>query len=172
MTDQPDLWQRIHDLLSADGEFIGCPAATTDAVMAVVQSVLDVEVDEVRRGSADWRRLHVERADAILDISRRWNATRTDRDRLANTLQRVQALVEPGRDGGDVWYVSADALRAALDGPAAAVEQTVCATRGREIEDRGDPSMDGRHAPNWVHVLGGGQICYPQQPDSPRAAGQ
>lgn len=44
-----------------------------------------------------------------------------------------------------------------------------CANCGIEVENRGDLSMDGNHHVRWVHARGGYAICYPQQPDSPRA---
>lgn len=37
-----------------------------------------------------------------------------------------------------------------------------CMHCDREIEDKSRPSMDGSHSPQWVHVLGGYSICYPQ----------
>jgi hypothetical protein len=45
-----------------------------------------------------------------------------------------------------------------------------CAHCGLEVEDRGDPSMDGNHWVHWVHVPGGYATCFPQkQSNSPRA---
>ncbi|MFD6363794.1 hypothetical protein ACFWFX_28720 [Streptomyces roseolus] len=38
-----------------------------------------------------------------------------------------------------------------------------CQHCGREVEDRGDPSMDGNHRVLWVHVPGGYTLCNPQQ---------
>jgi hypothetical protein len=40
---------------------------------------------------------------------------------------------------------------------------------GKEIEDRGTPNMGGLPHVKWVHVPGGYTVCYPQQPNSPRA---
>lgn len=46
-------------------------------------------------------------------------------------------------------------------------ETTRCQHCGLEVEDRGDPSMDGNHHVHWVHIPGGYSICYPQEPGSP-----
>lgn len=49
-------------------------------------------------------------------------------------------------------------------------ETTVCAHCGLEVENRGEPSMDGNHHVLWVHVPGGYSVCFPQQSaSSPRA---
>ena len=49
-------------------------------------------------------------------------------------------------------------------------DTATCAHCGREIENRGDPSMDGNHEVRWVHVPGGYTVCFPQQAaTSPRA---
>lgn len=45
---------------------------------------------------------------------------------------------------------------------------TRCTHCGLDIEDRGDATFGG-HTENWVHIDRGGQICHPQQADSPRA---
>jgi len=48
-----------------------------------------------------------------------------------------------------------------------------CANCGQPIEDRATPCMSGRWEPLWAHVpgtgLGGYTVCFPQQPNSPRA---
>ena len=41
-------------------------------------------------------------------------------------------------------------------------ETTVCAHCGLDVENRGEPSMDGNHHVLWVHVPGG-TLCDPQQ---------
>jgi hypothetical protein len=38
-----------------------------------------------------------------------------------------------------------------------------CKYCGREIENRGRPSMDGNHEIKWVHIPGGHSVCFPQQ---------
>lgn len=53
--------------------------------------------------------------------------------------------------------------------PDEAGEQPTCAHCGKDVENRGDPSMDGNHHVLWIHVPGGHSICFPQQKDSPRA---
>ncbi|GAA2803388.1 hypothetical protein [Streptomyces showdoensis] len=62
-----------------------------------------------------------------------------------------------------------DAARQAAGQPTA-YEALRCAHCGLEVEDKGDPSMDGNHHVRWVHVPGGYSICFPQQSaSSPRA---
>ena len=38
----------------------------------------------------------------------------------------------------------------------------VCANCGVDVENRGDPSMDGRHRIRWVHTWGSYRYCDPQ----------
>lgn len=38
-----------------------------------------------------------------------------------------------------------------------------CVHCGLDVENRGEPSMDGNHEIKWVHVPGGYRACYPQQ---------
>ena len=44
-----------------------------------------------------------------------------------------------------------------------------CVNCGLEAENRGTPSMGSAGYDNWVHVPGGYAVCFPQQPNSPRA---
>lgn len=53
--------------------------------------------------------------------------------------------------------------------PAAEPQPERCVTCGLEIENRGDPCITGNHRDRWVHIPGGHSICFPQQPNSPRA---
>ena len=70
---------------------------------------------------------------------------------------------------GDVYAQLAATVR---DAARTAARQTTgqddtkpmpCQHCGREVEDRGDPSMDGNHRVLWVHVPGGYTLCNPQQ---------
>jgi hypothetical protein len=53
------------------------------------------------------------------------------------------------------------------------VTEIRCAHCGLEVEDRGHPvARDGEGFgwySNWVHADWGGQICHPQDKNSPRA---
>lgn len=66
--------------------------------------------------------------------------------------------------------VSRDDVDAIKEGVLRMARSSKCAHCGLDIEDRGDPSMDGNHEVRWVHVDWGGRYCFPQQgAASPRA---
>ena len=104
--------------------------------------------------------------------------TLTESERLFLTFAldlAAETITSRGYRFSDSDASSIRTLRALAAGPQPEAQtdppgETECANCWRLVENRSEPSMDGNHRDNWVHVPGGFSACFPQRGgDSPRA---
>lgn len=87
VTDAASLRRAVYRILNVETEFVGCPSATTDRIMAVVQDRIDQQREQAE---AEVRELRAERQDAVDLIP-----AESPSDRVRRILEQVKPGLSP-----------------------------------------------------------------------------